>query len=269
MQHPGTRRVALTVAALVAAGLALVAGGLVLATGHRSHGSAAAATLAAAPPTARAAATTTPAETVAATTTTTAPAGRETSLDVARHIAALYRLRITSGYRTPAENAAVGGVEGSYHTRGTPENPGAVDMVGSIADMRRALDWARLHVPNLAEGIIHSVCLSDQARPWLVSDGGLHLHLAFAASADAPDARSPDLMVDLGSGCRTAATRFAAAMGAVQRLRQAGALSEDGALAARRRVAQRALDGGYGTLDAATRKAAEAWRGYADAHLSR
>jgi hypothetical protein len=35
---------------------------------------------------------------------------------------------VTSGYRTKKHNAEVGGVENSYHTRGTEDNPGAYDF---------------------------------------------------------------------------------------------------------------------------------------------
>lgn len=36
--------------------------------------------------------------------------------------------RITSGYRDPAHNADVGGVVNSWHTAGTPDAPGAIDV---------------------------------------------------------------------------------------------------------------------------------------------
>lgn len=37
--------------------------------------------------------------------------------------------QVTSGFRSPMHNAAVGGVSNSWHTMGTPDNPGAVDLV--------------------------------------------------------------------------------------------------------------------------------------------
>lgn len=48
------------------------------------------------------------------------------------------RLTRTSGYRSPGEEAALGGPAASYHTHGTPANPGAID-VGGPADALRTL----------------------------------------------------------------------------------------------------------------------------------
>lgn len=47
-------------------------------------------------------------------------------------------LHITSSYRTPARNAAVGGVPNSFHTRRR-----AIDVVGPLTTLRAARDWAR------------------------------------------------------------------------------------------------------------------------------
>ena len=38
--------------------------------------------------------------------------------------------RETSGYRTPQQEAALGGPTSSYHSRGTPTEPGAIDVGG-------------------------------------------------------------------------------------------------------------------------------------------
>ena len=182
----------------------------------------------------------------------TGAADNETSLDIGRRMAALYDLTITSGYRSPAHNAEVGGVEGSYHTRGTTENPGAVDLAGSMQDMRKGLAWARAHVPNLAQGMVHSVCLAEDRRPWRVSDGGLHLHLAFAPSPGALAAQHPLIAIESDSGCQTPAARFAFALKAVAGLRKTGSLSSDDALRDRLHATTLALRGSYGLLDDAT-----------------
>ncbi len=47
----------------------------------------------------------------------------------AAKLAQMFNATITSGYRDPAHNAAVGGVAGSSHTKGSPSNPGAHDFV--------------------------------------------------------------------------------------------------------------------------------------------
>lgn len=84
---------------------------------------------------------------------------------LAHYIAREFGLTFTSGWRSKAHNAAVGGVPNSWHTRGNLANPGAVDLVGPMDNMQRALAWAKQNVPNLAEAMIHTV------------DSGLHLHL--------------------------------------------------------------------------------------------
>jgi hypothetical protein len=101
------------------------------------------------------------------------PRGRASaasSLQLAGTLARKFGLRVTSGYRSPAHNRAVGGVAGSYHTRGTPSNPGAVDLVGSGSAMQAASAYAARHF-NLAENLIHD------------AGSGLHLHLGFASTA--------------------------------------------------------------------------------------
>lgn len=81
-------------------------------------------------------------------------------------VARKFGLHITSAFRSPQHNAAVGGVEGSLHTHGSPSNPGAVDEVGPVDKMYQALAWARQHY-QLAEAMVHDV------------GSGLHLHLGF------------------------------------------------------------------------------------------
>lgn len=46
----------------------------------------------------------------------------------------------TSGYRTPQQEAALGGPASSYHTRGTPSAPGAIDVGGPAAALKQLFD---------------------------------------------------------------------------------------------------------------------------------
>lgn len=83
----------------------------------------------------------------------------------AGQIAERFNLKVTSDYRTPQHNAEVGGVPGSYHTKGL-----AFDFVGSNQDMQKAKAWAQNHPEMFQEVLVHDV------------GSGLHLHLAFKAS---------------------------------------------------------------------------------------
>jgi 3D (Asp-Asp-Asp) domain-containing protein len=87
------------------------------------------------------------------------------TLTFARRIAKKFGLHVTSGWRSVARNRAVGGVEGSLHTHGTPADPGAVDEVGPIGSMQRALNYVR--GLGLKEALMHDV------------GSGLHLHMGF------------------------------------------------------------------------------------------
>ena len=78
----------------------------------------------------------------------------------------LFNLRWSSGYRTPDHNRAVGGVPNSLHTHGSPANPGAFDLVGTIGQMMKARAYAIKHWHPL-EALIHD------------AGSGLHLHLGF------------------------------------------------------------------------------------------
>jgi hypothetical protein len=78
-----------------------------------------------------------------------------------------YGLRFSSGYRSPAQNKAAGGVPNSNHMKGSPSNPGAIDLVGSTENMYAAAAEARrLGVPEV---LVHDV------------GSGLHLHMGFFA----------------------------------------------------------------------------------------
>lgn len=74
-----------------------------------------------------------------------------------------FGLRVTSAYRTPAENRRAGGVKNSLHMRGTPANPRAFDFV---PPKQAALTAIRERVrPRVAESMIHD------------AGSGLHLHV--------------------------------------------------------------------------------------------
>lgn len=91
----------------------------------------------------------------------------QTTYTYGRRIAKKWGLTITSIYRTPAHNAAIGGAPGSWHTKGY-----AVDFVPRNGDWTR-LDklaiWLRLKASRkLVEGPI-----------WRSAGHYDHLHLAF------------------------------------------------------------------------------------------
>jgi hypothetical protein len=88
------------------------------------------------------------------------------TLKTAQKVASMFGLRISSTWRDPAHNRAVGGVEGSLHTHGSMSNPGAVDEVGPVGQMMAALAWVQSHL-SLKEAMVHDV------------GSGLHLHMGF------------------------------------------------------------------------------------------
>ena len=79
-------------------------------------------------------------------------------------LASKFSASISSSYRSPAQNAAVGGVPNSSHTRGTPSNPGAFDFVPPSGGMQ---GFVGSNISGVAENMIHDV------------GSGLHNHVAF------------------------------------------------------------------------------------------
>ncbi len=83
---------------------------------------------------------------------------------VANFLANKFSASISSSYRSPAQNAAAGGVTNSSHTRGTPSNPGAFDFVPPSGGMQ---GFVGSNIAGVSENMIHDV------------GSGLHNHVAF------------------------------------------------------------------------------------------
>lgn len=100
----------------------------------------------------------------------------------AGRIAKRYGLTITSGYRSPSHNAAVGGAPNSFHVQGL-----AFDFVpkrsGFWGFLDRAKAWAMAKFSRRFEEVL-----------WRVSNHNIgdnpHLHLAFKRSTAAPSKRT-------------------------------------------------------------------------------
>lgn len=88
----------------------------------------------------------------------------------ARRKASEMGLRVTSTYRSPAENAAVGGMKGSAHTKGL-----ALDVAGSTSDMAAFARWAK------ASGLFETVL-------WRTPGHFDHVHIDWSANGPAPTA---------------------------------------------------------------------------------
>lgn len=92
---------------------------------------------------------------------------RQTTLTYARRIEKKFGLTITSIYRTPEHNAAIGGAPNSWHTKGY-----AVDFVpndGNWSKLDKLAIWLRLRFSRkLIEGPI-----------WRSAGHYDHLHIAF------------------------------------------------------------------------------------------
>ena len=113
---------------------------------------------------------------------------------VARFLASKFNASISSSYRSPAENARVGGVPNSSHTRGTPSNPGAFDFVPPSGGMQ---SFAGKNIAGIVENMIHDV------------GSGLHNHIAFFQRGGSVGGRNKGK----GNWVKTGYTVFDDAMG--------------------------------------------------------
>jgi len=66
----------------------------------------------------------------------------------------MFGLSMSSGYRSPQHNAEIGGAPGSFHTHGSPSNPGATDSVGPMGKMKAYIAFAKKHVVGLKEAMV-------------------------------------------------------------------------------------------------------------------
>ena len=90
----------------------------------------------------------------------------QTTYTYARRIADKFDLRITSLYRSPEHNAAIGGAPNSYHTRGL-----AVDFVpadGNWSRLDKVVLWVRLRFSGRFAEVL-----------WRTTGHYDHLHIAF------------------------------------------------------------------------------------------
>lgn len=98
-------------------------------------------------------------------------------------------LTVTSGYRSPGAEAALGGPSSSFHSKGSVAAPGAIDVGGSATGLKALFDSIRerfgtgihelfLNVPNAWEAIKNGTPLGhnpEAGRPQ-------HLHVALPGS---------------------------------------------------------------------------------------
>ena len=96
------------------------------------------------------------------------------TLAVTAYLDKKFGLTMSSGYRSPAHNAAIGGAPGSLHTHGSPSNPGATDSVGSMGGMQSYIAFARQHVAGLQEAMVDNYAgLGYNAHLGFFADGGI------------------------------------------------------------------------------------------------
>lgn len=100
----------------------------------------------------------------------------------------------TSGYRTPQQEAALGGPASSYHTRGTAQTPGAIDVGGPAAALRQLFDEIKVAFAgrinelylNIPGG--HSADIRNNQAISYNPEAGRpqHLHIALGATVGPP-----------------------------------------------------------------------------------
>lgn len=100
----------------------------------------------------------------------------------AERIARKFKLQITSGYRSPAHNAAVGGAPNSYHVQGL-----AFDFLPKRSGLWGKLDKAKAWAYARFSGKFAEIL-------WRVPNHNIgdnpHLHLAFAPGKVKPSKRT-------------------------------------------------------------------------------
>jgi hypothetical protein len=116
----------------------------------------------------------------------------------------------TSGYRTPGQEAALGGPANSYHTRGTPSAPGAIDVGGPAGQLTALFEQIKqtfagrinelfLNLPGgTSQDIRNNAAIStnpEAGRPQ-------HLHIALSTPASAiPEANRGGKAALAAGGC--------------------------------------------------------------------
>jgi hypothetical protein len=119
--------------------------------------------------------------------------------DVVREEAGKLGLPVTSGYRTPGEQAALHGSPTSYHTRGTRAYPGAIDIGGSADALTELFRRIRQAFQGRIEELYlnipggQSVAIKDNRYLGSNPEAGRpqHLHIAVGDTAS-PASRIPE-----------------------------------------------------------------------------